>query len=112
MFMFLASLGVVLNMLAALALLANPIDGGTFGEVVSALAWGFAGLSVLGLLLGVAGSRKVGGILVIIGGVMFIPLGIVAIIGGKKMMNPVAEDLEARRRLAPSQEPPPKPEAP
>jgi hypothetical protein len=110
--MFLASVGVVLNVLAALVLLANPLVGGTAGEIVSALACGFAGLSVLGLVLGFAGSRKIGGILVIIGGVLFIPLGLVAVIGGKKMMNPVDEDLEARRQLGSSQEPPPNPGAP
>ncbi|QEM81537.1 hypothetical protein [Halomonas binhaiensis] len=94
--------GLLLNLLFTLALMGGIFTdydtdfASSFGTVLLGL-WG---LSVLGFVLAMAGSRKWGSILVIVGSIVFIPLGIVAMIGARKLREADAnDDLEARRKL-------------
>lgn len=55
-------------------------------------------LSVLGLLIAIGKQYKVGGILIIIGSIIFVPLGLIAVFGARKIMQPLdSSDLAARR---------------
>ena len=98
--MMLAVVGVALNLLGVfiinLHMQESGMDMPTFFAVICVL-WG---LSAVGLLLHVSGMKKAGGILVIIGSIIFVPMGLVAIFGAKKMMTDSKDDLDARRQLA------------
>lgn len=52
------------------------------------------------VLTGSESTRKLGGILAIAGSVMFVPLGLVAMFGAKKVMRPSPDDALAARRKA------------
>ncbi|MDR2207352.1 MAG: hypothetical protein LBE22_00005 [Azoarcus sp.] len=61
----------------------------------------FWALSVVGLIIMAAGNRKVGGVLAIIGSILFVPLGLIAMFGVRSVMNSEQdESLDERRRLA------------
>lgn len=99
--MGLAIAGVIANSIAVLFLLADEYadGGGTFLDVAAAIMGSLVGTAVLGLLLAGAGKKKLGGILVIIGSVPFVPLGLIGAIGGRKIMqsDTHTHDLGARR---------------
>jgi hypothetical protein len=88
-FMLLASIGVALNFLGALAIMANLSESsalsGSSAAVVEAAIWLSWGISVLGLILGGLGNKKLGAILVIVGSILFVPMGLVAVFGAGKM---------------------------
>lgn len=103
--MGLAIAGIIANLIATLATLANLADDGRDSGLVvifAVILGGFVALSVLGLILAGSGKKKVGGILVIIGSVVFVPLGLIGAFGGRKIMrsDASANDLDARRELA------------
>lgn len=61
--------------------------------------------SVVVAMLGAAlttneSTRKLGGILAIVGSVLFVPLGLVAVFGAAKVMRPSPDDTLAARRKA------------
>jgi hypothetical protein len=97
--MTIASIGVVLEFLAIISITS---DAEFISELpaLSGAMWLLWAVAALGLLVHAAGARKPGAIMVIVGSIMFIPLGLVAIIGAKKMMKPSTEDIAERRRLA------------
>jgi len=80
--------GVGLN--AALGLLASL----TSDSIVFAVVLGpLVALSVMGLLLISAGKTKAGAITVMVGSFGFIPLGLIAVLGARRVLD----DLEAQR---------------
>ncbi|WP_179402806.1 hypothetical protein [Burkholderia guangdongensis] len=99
--MWLASIGVVLNLLATLGVQAQTADlpdsSGKMILTIVVLVWA---LSLLGLILIAAGKKKAGGILVIVGSIAFVPLGLVAMIGARNVMKAAKDDLAERRQLA------------
>ena len=96
--------GVIANIIAGLAFLSGQYSegGSSFLDVAAAILGTFLAISVLGLILAGAGKKKLGGTLVIIGSVPFVPLGLIGAIGGRKIIqsDPSANDLDARRRAA------------
>lgn len=96
--------GVTANIVALLVFLSNQYSEGssTFLDVATAILAGLLAISVLGLVLAGAGKKKLGGTLVIIGSVPFVPLGLLGAIGGRRIIqsDTHANDLDARRRAA------------
>ncbi|MGH8782240.1 hypothetical protein [Paraburkholderia sp.] len=58
-------------------------------------------LSVAGLVLILTGRKKAGAIMVIVGSVITVPIGLIAIIGARNVIKSLGNDLDARRKLAP-----------
>jgi hypothetical protein len=70
-------------------------------QTLGAIALVSFGVAVLGSLFLLAGSAKLGAKLVFIGSVLFVPLGLVAIVGARKVLDAENEaELELRRRDA------------
>ena len=55
---------------------------------------------ILGFIMIVSGVRKAGAIIVIIGSVAFIPLGILSIIGARKILDKIKEEEFQKKREA------------
>jgi membrane protein implicated in regulation of membrane protease activity len=92
----LSLLGVALNLLfAVLCKASGEYDGlGTF-LVGSAL------LSGLGIGLVAIGQLKAGAITVIVGSVVFVPLGLIAVVGARKTLDKLTQaEFEHRRSRA------------
>lgn len=89
--------GVIANWCGVLIVYLNALNDYSYNMmlpfvIISAL------ISTIGLIIAAAGSKKIGGILVIIGSILFIPLGLIGIFGGKKVMGADdAQTLEMRR---------------
>jgi hypothetical protein len=98
--MGLAIAGILVNLLGAMVVGVQAEEiGGSAGETITLIAWSFSGLSVLGLVLAAAGMKKAGGIMIIVGSILFVPIGLIGVFGGKKIIGGT-DDIEARRRLA------------
>ncbi|MCP3025249.1 hypothetical protein [Cupriavidus basilensis] len=102
--MGLAIAGVIANAICTLYFLSSEYveGGGTVMDVVAAVLGTLLAISVLGLILAGTGKKKLGGALVMIGSIPFVPLGLIGVIGGRKMIqpDPHAHDLDARRQAA------------
>jgi len=96
--MTLAIVGVVLNLFGVIGLVANGMA--EYMPMLFGIICLFWVTSVIGIILHVSGMKKVGPTLVIIGSIVFIPLGLVAIFGAKKMKAKSENDLDERRKLA------------
>lgn len=70
--------------------------------ILTIIGIGSVVVAIVGAVLTSSDStRKLGGILAIAGSVMFVPLGLVAMFGAKKVMRPSPDDaLSARRKAA------------
>ena len=88
-----------MNLLVSMAASVQAAEMGSSGEILMLIVWPFFGISALGLILGAMDMKKAGGILVIIGSIFFIPIGLIGVFGGKKMMSGT-DNIEARRKLA------------
>ncbi|MDR1461878.1 MAG: hypothetical protein LBI68_01890 [Azoarcus sp.] len=100
-----AQIGVALNFLGVLAITARLSEdfapSSSFAAGLTAAIWLSWGISVLGLILGGSGKKKLGAILVIAGSILFVPMGLVAVFGAKKMLNAEEKcDIDARRQFA------------
>lgn len=95
--MGLAAVGVLVNLLVSMGASVETVERGV--EELVPVIWSFFGISVLGLILAAANMRKAGGIMVIIGSAFFVPIGLIGVFGGKKIMSGT-DDIEARRKLA------------
>ena len=60
------------------------------GGSAALMGW-FVGISILGAMMIVAGKRKLGANMVIVGCVLFVPVGFIGIIGGVKVLNQLNE---------------------
>lgn len=74
--------GLILNSVAMLSVCSNDNVGGIFAGVML-FCWA---VSVLGLVLVLAGRKVPGAIMVIVGSVAYVPLGLVAVFGAKKIL--------------------------
>lgn len=98
--------GLALNLLAVFGVLSKINDGdlghGSVASVFSVIVIGSWVLGVAGAILIKLhpGQRKLGGILAIVGSVIFVPLGLVAIMGAKRAMTPSDDEQLATRRAA------------
>ncbi|WJV25639.1 MULTISPECIES: hypothetical protein [Pseudomonas] len=102
--MGLAIIGVIANSIIVLFFLANEYAAGgdTFLHIFAAILVTLLAISAVGLILAGSGKRRLGGTLVLIGSIPFVPLGLLGVLGGRKIMqsDPQADDLDARRRAA------------
>jgi len=110
--MTMAVVGVIINVLFSLLCInvgGEPDAFDSYGEAKIYAMFGVIGLiscaiSILGLILAkTQDSPKLGSILVIVGSVLFVPAGLIAIFGAIKMKKPYEdaknnEDFEARRQ--------------
>jgi len=98
--------GVIANIIATLFFLSNQASEGDDSIVgIAAVILGtLIAVSVLGLIIAGAGKKKLGGTLVIIGSIAFVPLGLIGVFGGRKIIqsNAGAHDLDMRRHMAPA----------
>lgn len=96
--------GLVLTLLWLLAFMNGLFDSPGQVDLPSIfyyICFSFWGISLVGVILMLTGLTRVGGILVVAGAIIFIPLGIVTIIGVKKIMQRDSDaTLEQRRELA------------
>lgn len=83
--MTLMIVGLVLNSLAALSIGFNPEVGPVFASIMMA----FWAVSMLGVMLIMAGKKKVGAIVVVVGAVAYVPLGLVAVFGARKVLESI-----------------------
>lgn len=98
-----AFIGLVLNLLWVGGLSQDfyGFNDAQLVEVATYVCLGFWVVSLTGFLMMLSGKRKVGSILMIIGSIIFVPLGLVAIIGARKAHSKDAtKELEERRKLA------------
>lgn len=98
-----AFIGLVLNLLwlGGLSQDYYGFNDAQLVEVATYICLGFWAVSLIGFIMMLAGKRKVGSILMIIGSIIFVPLGLVAIIGARRACNKDSmASLEERRKLA------------
>jgi len=93
--------GICANLIAIMGIYINASETGSeqFAMYFTLFALAFWVLSLIGLILMSAGDHKLGGILIIIGAIFFVPLGLIAILGARAVMSG-GQDLNERRRLA------------
>jgi hypothetical protein len=96
----LAVVGVVMNLIGLMAFLPGRITG-TLSPFVAmlllCLAAAFWTLSLAGLVVARSGRMKAGGVMVAIGSAFFIPLGIIGVIGARRIILADHRSLDARR---------------
>ncbi|QIQ21379.1 hypothetical protein [Zophobihabitans entericus] len=64
--------------------------------IIMGISWG---ISLLGLILVIAGQKKPGAILIIIGSVIFVPLGLIAVFGASRIIKSLQDDDLVVRRM-------------
>ncbi|MCX8659912.1 hypothetical protein J3T98_02945 [Gilliamella sp. B2772] len=90
--------GVIANWFGVLIVYSNSLEDSSYRiilpyVIISAL------ISTLGILFA-RYNQKLAGTLIIIGSILFIPLGLIGILGGRKIINQTNEKtLEQRRNL-------------
>lgn len=99
--MGLAIAGVIANWVGVLLVYLNGFEERMYAAFLPYAA-SLAMISLIGLILAANNKNKIGGILIIIGSVIFIPLGLIGVFGGRKIINRVTEEktkeqLEKRR---------------
>lgn len=96
--------GVVVNLFALLGGISNLMSdtSDSFALILGTIMGAFWVASLVGLFVASAGKRKLGGILIIVGSVVFVPIGLIGMFGGRKVMQIGTSDLDARRLAAES----------
>lgn len=90
--------GVIVNWLGVLIVYLNSLNNPAY-QMLLPLAIISALISTLGILFA-KNNQKLAGTLIIIGSILFIPLGLIGIFGGRKIINKANEKtLEERRNL-------------
>lgn len=90
--------GVIVNWLGVLIVYLNSLNNPTY-QIFLPLAIISALISTLGILFA-KNNQKLAGTLIIIGSILFIPLGLIGIFGGRKIISHNNEEtLEQRRKL-------------
>jgi len=89
--MGLAIAGVIANWFGVLIVYSNSLQDYTYRMLLPYTAL-LATISVIGLIIAISNSRKIGGILIIIGSFIFIPLGLIGVFGGRRIMKGSVED--------------------
>lgn len=88
--------GVIANWFGVLIIYMNSLQDKLYG-IMLPIAFIFALISTVGILF--AGkNKKLAGILIIIGSILFVPLGLIGVFGAKKIISLANEaTLEERR---------------
>lgn len=90
--------GIIVNWLGVLIVYLNSLNHTTY-QIFLPLAIISALISTLGILFA-KNNQKLAGTLIIIGSILFIPLGLIGIFGGRKIISHNNEEtLEQRRKL-------------
>lgn len=90
--------GVIANWFAIMIIFVNGLQDRAYQSLLP-FAIIFAVISLVGLIIAISGNNKVGGVLIIIGSILFVPLGLIGVFGGKKVMNLSTDtDLDSRRK--------------
>ncbi|MCX8582571.1 MULTISPECIES: hypothetical protein [unclassified Gilliamella] len=90
--------GVIVNWLGVLIVYLNSLNNSAY-QMLLPLVIISALISTLGILFA-KNNQKLAGTLIIIGSILFIPLGLIGIFGGRKIINKANEKtLEERRNL-------------
>jgi hypothetical protein len=89
-------IGVLINALVATVICAS----GEYPDVLGQIMFGFVALSIAGIVLVAAGSRRTGAIVAMIGSVVFVPIGIIGAIGARKILDQLKQEEFERRRTA------------
>lgn len=90
--------GVIANWLGVLIVYLNSLNNSAY-QMLLPLVIISALISTLGILFA-KNNQKLAGTLIIIGSILFIPLGLIGIFGGRKIINKANEKtLEERRNL-------------
>lgn len=93
-----SSLQELLQMLPDLGVM---VAGSMIVDITTYVLVFFCLLSIAGIFVILAGKKKPGAIMVIVGSVITLPIGLVAIIGARNLIKSLGTDLDARRKLAP-----------
>lgn len=90
--------GVIANWFGVLIVYLNSLNNSAY-QMLLPLVIISALISTLGILFA-KNNQKLAGTLIIIGSILFIPLGLIGIFGGRKIINKANEKtLEERRNL-------------
>ena len=68
------------------------LAGEVYATIFSLIMLGFLLISIIGLFLSAFNQSKFGPILVIVGSVIFIPIGIIAILGARKVLDNIKRE--------------------
>ncbi|MWN30949.1 hypothetical protein GQ597_03510 [Gilliamella sp. Pra-s65] len=92
--------GIIANWFAVLIFYLNSsLNRDEASQIVLPFAIIFALIATLGLIVA-TNNKKIGGILIIIGSIFFIPLGLIGVFGGKKVVSQEnAKSLDERRNF-------------
>ncbi|MFK8002757.1 MAG: hypothetical protein AB8H86_24445 [Polyangiales bacterium] len=82
-----AAIGVVVNALVLLA----AIDIGEFPALTVAFAL-FWLLSLAGVVVVLAGQRKAGAYMIMAGSALFVPIGIIGLLGARQILDKITEE--------------------
>ncbi|MBZ9557851.1 MULTISPECIES: hypothetical protein [unclassified Modicisalibacter] len=100
--MGLAIAGVTLNVLLAAAVSFNVTQdlSGTASTVFLSLIGASLAATVIGFLVAVSSRNvRLGGVMMIVGSVIFVPGGLVAIFGAKRLMSKSMQDQRAQEKF-------------
>jgi len=78
---------IIINTLVALSLLANPDYSDELIQTMTIVMGGFVLLSLIGMVLMSTNNYKLGSILAMIGFAIFVPIGLIGIIGVRKVSD-------------------------
>lgn len=86
--------GVVINGFVTLA----ASSSGGYPDGLILVMGLFVALSVVGLIVIATGNKRLGAILAMIGCVIFVPIGLIGVFGGRKILDELKkEEFEVRR---------------
>ena len=89
--------GINMNGLVVVSIIINTIlvvilgSSGEYPPFLVGMMGVFLGLSILGAIISVAGAKKPGAVLIIIGCILFIPIGAIGIFGARKILDAAKE---------------------
>ncbi|OCG32828.1 hypothetical protein A9G34_01650 [Gilliamella sp. Choc4-2] len=96
--MELAIVGIIANWLAVFYINVS-LKYDEASQILLPLVIIFALVATIGLII-TTHNKKIGGILIIIGSILFVPLGLIGVLGGRKIISQEnAKSLEERRHF-------------
>ncbi|MCO6552025.1 MAG: hypothetical protein J6563_03510 [Gilliamella sp.] len=92
--------GIIANWLAVLIFYFNAsLNYDEASRTLLPFAIIFASIATLGVIVAV-NNKNIGGLLTVIGSIFFVPLGLIGVFGGKKLINQAnAKSLNERRNF-------------
>ncbi|OLO03002.1 hypothetical protein [Salinicola socius] len=101
--MGLAIAGVILNVLLAIAVVLNVVEdlSGTASTVFLTLTAASLAATIVGFFIALnQRDKRLGPILMIVGSIIFVPGGLVAMFGAKRLMNQSKQDQRAQEKFS------------